>query len=286
MGAATNVTRRNYFPNSSNTNIPPTPGTGGAQHNAGSGTGPNLLDPDDPLNLKKPRGGGGAADDEPVIRFFEQDVSEMGKTAPRPVSRARMDADERAYEALWQKIARLEREIADIEGGDDAELDATLMRLRAIERRGGDLDINELHSLDVGDAVDMLADAEPDAVRAQLEALRVPGEEVPGRRGEAVARLNNCLRHAFLATQPKHRPVVRLELWKAYKRAKLHCPGVLGAIPDPAWDMLFYTQAVRWKSNEKREEHVAELLEDMKSVGMDGPPTSPPDRKGEETLVD
>ncbi|KAL1619606.1 hypothetical protein SLS54_006543 [Diplodia seriata] len=252
----------------------------GPQHNAASasasasagGTTSRLLDPDDPLNLKKTRP---ADDDEPVIRFFEQDISEMGKSAPRPVSRARMAADERAAEALWKKIAKLEREIADIEGSDDAELDATLMRLRAIDR--GERDPGK---------VETLAEAEPEAVRADLEALRVPGEEVAGKEGRAVATLNNCLRHAFLATQPKKRPVLRQELWKAYKRAKLYCPGVLRAIPDPAWDMLFYSQAVRWKSNERREEHLAELLEDMKSVGMDGPPTPPPDRKEEDFLVD
>ncbi|KAK7709711.1 hypothetical protein SLS57_008616 [Botryosphaeria dothidea] len=216
---------------------------------------PHLLDNDDPLNLK------GTRPEQPAIRFFEQDVSQIGETAPRPISTQRIAAEERTAAQLWAKISKLEREVAQLERDD--ELEATLMRLRAIDKDRADVD------------VEMLADADPGVVRAELDGLRI--ERDGG--GAHLERLNNCLRHAYLATDVRKRHVVRQELWKAYKRAKMHVPGVLGSIPAPAWDILFYSQAVRWKSNEKREEHMRELLGDMKSVGFDGPPTPPPDGK-------
>ncbi|GME55082.1 hypothetical protein GTA08_BOTSDO08390 [Neofusicoccum parvum] len=223
-----------------------------------------LLDPVDPLNLK------GTRAEEPTIRFFEQEVARgaaggMSAAAPRPVSAARIEADARAAAALRVKIATLEDEVARLERDD--ELDPVVLRLRAIAAGRGDAE------------VEMLADAEPERVRGELEGLRV--SMPPGAGGAAVylERLNNCLRHAYLATDPSARPVIRQELWKTYKRAKMHLPGLLEQIPDPAWDMLFYSQAVRWKSNSRREEHMRELLADMKSVGMDGPPTRVPDEK-------
>lgn len=221
---------------------------------------PGLLDDADPLNLR------GSRPEETTVRFFSQDVSEVGSAAPKRVSEARMAADARTAAELWRRITKLEREVDELERDDP--LDTTIMRLRAME-------------LDLPDTdVEMLDEANPERVRAEMEALRVA---VPEVGGAAVERLNNCLRHAFLATDPKNRPVIRQELWKAYKRAKLHSPDLLPRIPNPAWDILFYSQAVRWKSNPRREKHVSELLADMKSVGMDGPPTRPP---GEQAVED
>lgn len=254
----------------------------------------SLLDPTDPLNLFQPQR---QRRDQPAIHFFEQDVSQIGEAPPQPVNLARMEADEARAAELRRKIARLESEIDQIENSDEAELDATLMRLRAVYNNDDDGDA----VIDIGGGgrakaegegegeegekvVELLGDAEPEQVRAELEALRIAGGIGSGgdkrTTKESVGRLNNCLRHAYLATDPQARPVIRQELWKAYKRAKMHVgPGLLERIPPPAWDLLFYSQAVRWKSNEKRDEHVRELLADMKSVGMDGPPTSPPDGK-------
>ncbi|KAK0618780.1 hypothetical protein DIS24_g11521 [Lasiodiplodia hormozganensis] len=253
----------------------------------------SLLDPTDPLNLLG-RPQQRRDDHQPAIHFFEQDVSQIGESAPQPVNLARMEADEARAAELRAKIARLESEIDQIENSDEAELDATLMRLRAVYNDdavdvGGGVKAAEGN----GEVVELLGDAEPEQVRAELEALRVRGV-VSGssdkRIKESVARLNNCLRHAYLATDPQARPVIRQELWKAYKRAKMmHAAdpaALLERIPPPAWDLLFYSQAVRWKSNEKRDEHVRELLADMKSVGMDGPPTSPPDGKKPLEVVD
>ncbi|KAF9641282.1 hypothetical protein BFW01_g642 [Lasiodiplodia theobromae] len=255
----------------------------------------SLLDPTDPLNLlgrpQKRRGD----EHQPAIHFFEQDVSQIGEAPPQPVNLARMEADEARAAELRAKIARLESEIDQIENSDEAELDATLMRLRAVYNNDDDgiIDVGKAQAEGNGEEfVELLGDAEPEQVRAELEALGVRG--VSGGSGssdkrikESVARLNNCLRHAYLATDPQARPVIRQELWKAYKRAKMHVgPGLLQCIPPPAWDLLFYSQAVRWKSNEKRDEHVRELLADMKSVGMDGPPTRPPDGKKPLEVVD
>lgn len=248
----------------------------------------SLLDPTDPLNLlgRRPQQ---RRDDQPAIHFFEQDVSQIGESAPQPVNLARMEADEARAAELRRKIAQLENEIDQIENSDEAELDATLMRLRAVYNDDdGVIDVGGAKAEGEGEkVVELLGDAEPEQVRAELEALRIVvggiGSGSNKKTKESVARLNNCLRHAYLATDPQARPVIRQELWKAYKRAKMmHAAdpaALLERIPPPAWDLLFYSQAVRWNSNQKRDEHVRELLADMKSVGMDGPPTSPPDGK-------
>ncbi|KAF2137946.1 uncharacterized protein K452DRAFT_301661 [Aplosporella prunicola CBS 121167] len=216
----------------------------------------------DPLGLLNPEPA------EPVVRFYEQDVTRFAADeVPRRVSATRVNADEDRARELMAKIRRLESEIELLENDTGDVEDPVLMRLRAVANDELDPDI------------DTLAEADPESVRRELDGLMVklpPSGAAPTDQ-TSLARLNNCLRHAYLATDPARRPTIRQELWKAYRRAKLRVPGLLPAIPTPTWDILFYSQAVRWRSNKQRDQHVSELLEDMKSVGMDGPPTPPPE---------
>jgi hypothetical protein len=67
---------------------------------------------------------------------------------------------------------------------------------------------------------------------------------------------------------------VRRILWRTYTRAK-SLPTFLQSVGDEAWDLLYYSQAVTWRGNRNREQHLRILLEDLKRIGKDGPPTHP-----------
>jgi len=67
---------------------------------------------------------------------------------------------------------------------------------------------------------------------------------------------------------------IRRILWRAYSKART-LPTFLQNLPADAWDLLYYSQAVTWGSNQNRQSHLKTLLHDLKSVGRDGPPTHP-----------
>ncbi|KAF2647302.1 hypothetical protein K491DRAFT_784815 [Lophiostoma macrostomum CBS 122681] len=86
----------------------------------------------------------------------------------------------------------------------------------------------------------------------------------------ALKSLNQALQLAYLGASDD----VRRVLWRAYNKART-VPTLLRSIPDDAWDMLWYSQAVTWRSNQNRTNHLRILLHDLNSVGRDGPPTHP-----------
>ena len=83
-----------------------------------------------------------------------------------------------------------------------------------------------------------------------------------------VLHLNHALQLAYIGANDD----VRRILWRAYLKAKT-VPGLLKAVPDDAWDLLWYSQAVRWKGNQNRGRHLGVLLADLERVGRRGPPT-------------
>ncbi|KAF2499027.1 hypothetical protein BU16DRAFT_523629 [Lophium mytilinum] len=107
-----------------------------------------------------------------------------------------------------------------------------------------------------------LAQRDPEH-RTALNRLALKPESDP-----AIKHLNAVLRSAYMGANED----VRKALWRAYSRAK-RVPGFLKMIPEDAWDMLWYSQAVKWKGNENRDEHMVILRRDLESIGMDGPPT-------------
>jgi hypothetical protein len=86
----------------------------------------------------------------------------------------------------------------------------------------------------------------------------------------ALRALNEALKLAYLGASDD----VRRVLWRSYMKART-VPTLLQNIPDDAWDMLWYSQAVTWNSNQNREKHMSILLHDLNSIGRDGPPTHP-----------
>jgi hypothetical protein len=86
----------------------------------------------------------------------------------------------------------------------------------------------------------------------------------------AVKHLNQALKLAYLGPSDD----VRRILWRTYNKART-MPTLLQNIPDDAWDMLWYSQAVTWASNQNRQNHLKILLQDLNTVGKDGPPTDP-----------
>ncbi|KAF2196780.1 hypothetical protein GQ43DRAFT_240088 [Delitschia confertaspora ATCC 74209] len=79
---------------------------------------------------------------------------------------------------------------------------------------------------------------------------------------------NEALRFAYVGANDD----VRRVLWRSYLKAKT-IPGLIENIPDDAWDILWYSQAVDWASNQNRFNHLKILQKDLASIGRDGPPT-------------
>ncbi|KAF2003522.1 hypothetical protein P154DRAFT_520110 [Amniculicola lignicola CBS 123094] len=86
----------------------------------------------------------------------------------------------------------------------------------------------------------------------------------------AVRSLNQALKIAYCGATDD----IRRILWRTYAKART-VPTLLQSLPDDAWDILWYSQAVVWKGNQNRKNHLAVLLRDLHSVGRAGPPTMP-----------
>ncbi|KAF2090562.1 hypothetical protein K490DRAFT_53547 [Saccharata proteae CBS 121410] len=206
----------------------------------------------------------------PWMNFYTLDTNEIGLKAPRPEPRLQGAITMRQIldleKSIREKIARTEEELVRIQNDDFS------MTPEVVKYFGGDAE--KLKQLQ---PPELLSDADPEKVERELAALRItwPKDgDVIEKSEPAIQTLNNCLRNAYLATDPALRPLVRQELWKAYKRAKMAVPDVITAIPNSAWDMLFYVQASKFQKRHLTDGHTEELLDDMKKVGIeDGPPS-------------
>lgn len=105
--------------------------------------------------------------------------------------------------------------------------------------------------------------------RAALKALRVKLLP-PFNVAPALRLFNNAMQYAYVGANDD----IRRILWRAYRKAR-SIPTFLQNIPDDAWDILYYSQAVKWNTNQNRDMHLRLLLQDLESVGKDGPPTHP-----------
>jgi hypothetical protein len=138
-----------------------------------------------------------------------------------------------------------------------------------------------------------LSDAETTTLAAQLQIAENDPEHLAAMRrlrinllppfsvSPALRSLNQALKIAYCCSNDG----VRRILWRSYMKART-LPTLLQSITDDAWDMIYYSQAVKWVGNENRENHLRIILGDMKSVGRDGPPTHPSTlRKGSRETV-
>ncbi|KAH9878372.1 hypothetical protein IAQ61_001644 [Plenodomus lingam] len=114
-----------------------------------------------------------------------------------------------------------------------------------------------------------------DAARRDPEHLEALGRlrvrlPPPFNISPALKSFNQAIELAYVGANDD----VRRILWRAYEKAK-SLPTFLQNLSDDAWDILYYSQAVTWRSNQNREAHLRTLLTDLKSLGRDGPPTHP-----------
>jgi hypothetical protein len=86
----------------------------------------------------------------------------------------------------------------------------------------------------------------------------------------ALKSFNQAIEFAYVGANDD----IRRILWRSYQKART-LPTFLQNMSDEAWDIMYYSQAVTWGSNQNRQSHLRMLLADLKSLGRDGPPTHP-----------
>jgi hypothetical protein len=104
---------------------------------------------------------------------------------------------------------------------------------------------------------------------AALDRLRV-NLLPPFNISPALKSFNQAIELAYIGANDD----IRRILWRSYQKART-LPTFLQNVTDEAWDILYYSQAVTWGSNQNRQDHLRMLLADLKSLGRDGPPTHP-----------
>ncbi|KAF1935711.1 hypothetical protein EJ02DRAFT_360914 [Clathrospora elynae] len=104
---------------------------------------------------------------------------------------------------------------------------------------------------------------------AALRCLRVVLPP-PFNISPALKSFNQAIELAYIGANDD----IRRILWRSYQKARA-LPTFLQNVGDEAWDILYYSQAVTWGSNQNRQTHLRMLLADLKSLGRDGPPTHP-----------
>jgi len=104
---------------------------------------------------------------------------------------------------------------------------------------------------------------------AALQRLRVHLPP-PFNIAPALKSFNQAIEFAYIGANDD----IRRILWRSYQKART-LPTFLQSVSDEAWDILYYSQAVTWGSNQNRQDHLRLLLADLKSLGRDGPPTHP-----------
>ncbi|KAJ4321314.1 hypothetical protein N0V94_002946 [Neodidymelliopsis sp. IMI 364377] len=113
-----------------------------------------------------------------------------------------------------------------------------------------------------------LARADPEH-RVALRNLRVK-LPAPFSVSPALKSFNQALEYAYIGANDD----VRRVLWRSYQKAR-SLPTFLQNLSDDAWDIVYYSQAVKWTGNQNRTAHLKMVLGDMKRVGRNGPPTHP-----------
>jgi hypothetical protein len=104
---------------------------------------------------------------------------------------------------------------------------------------------------------------------AALRRLRVKLQP-PYNISPALKSFNQAIEFAYIGANDD----VRRVLWRSYQKART-LPTFLQSLSDDAWDILYYSQAVTWAGNQNRTDHLKQMLQDLATVGKNGPPTHP-----------
>jgi hypothetical protein len=104
---------------------------------------------------------------------------------------------------------------------------------------------------------------------AALDRIRV-NLSAPFHISPALKSFNQAIELAYIGANDD----IRRVLWRCYLKART-LPTFLQNVSDEAWDIIYYSQAVTWPSNQNRQDHLETILADLKSLGRNGPPTHP-----------
>lgn len=104
---------------------------------------------------------------------------------------------------------------------------------------------------------------------AALRYLRVKLQP-PYNISPALKSFNQAIEFAYIGANDD----VRRVLWRSYQKART-LPTFVQSLSDDAWDILYYSQAVTWAGNQNRTDHLKQMLQDLATVGRNGPPTHP-----------
>jgi hypothetical protein len=104
---------------------------------------------------------------------------------------------------------------------------------------------------------------------AALDRIRV-NLSAPFHISPALKSFNQAIELAYIGANDD----IRRVLWRCYLKART-LPTFLQNVSDEAWDIIYYSQAVTWPSNQNRQDHLETILADLKSLGRTGPPTHP-----------
>jgi hypothetical protein len=110
------------------------------------------------------------------------------------------------------------------------------------------------------------ADPEHSAALTRLHVYLPP----PFNISPSLKAFNQAIEFAYIGANDD----IRRILWRSYTKART-LPTFLQSMGEEAWDILYYSQAVTWGSNQNRQEHLRVLVGDLRSVGREGPPTHP-----------
>ncbi|KAF1914870.1 hypothetical protein BDU57DRAFT_531274 [Ampelomyces quisqualis] len=99
----------------------------------------------------------------------------------------------------------------------------------------------------------------------------------------ALKSFNQAMEFAYIGANDD----IRRVLWRSYQKCRT-LPTFLQNLSDDAWDIMYYSQAVTWGSNQNRQDHLRTILADLKSLGREGPPTHPSSlaRSDDDQIVD
>jgi hypothetical protein len=110
------------------------------------------------------------------------------------------------------------------------------------------------------------ADPEHSAALNRLHVHLPP----PFNISPSLKAFNQAIEFAYIGANDD----IRRILWRSYTKART-LPTFLQSMGEEAWNILYYSQAVTWGSNQNRQEHLRVLVGDLRSVGREGPPTHP-----------
>ncbi|KAH7077403.1 hypothetical protein FB567DRAFT_149240 [Paraphoma chrysanthemicola] len=205
----------------------------------------------------------------------EELAEELKKLAQSKASQKEIDAEEDVPAELQAKVDKIM---------EDPKLMEKLVYIQQVieESERAKSDITAIAHEVAPDPYSELEDARTTTLRQRMQAARKDPAHIaamdalrvnllpPFNISPALKSFNQAIELAYIGANDD----IRRILWRSYQKART-LPTFLQNLSDDAWDILYYSQAVTWGSNQNRKDHLRLLLADLRSLGRDGPPTHP-----------